>query len=220
MVFPRTRISLSTGVSVNQDKTFFWIYNKDVSLGEFSINVAGEHNALNALCATVVCLELGLSLEMIKKGLLSFTGTKRRMEYIKTTKGGVMIFDDYAHHPTEIKKTLETLRKTYPNKKIVCIFQPHTYSRTKALFEQFSSSFNDVHQIILTKIYASQREAIDPTVSSQLLAQSIAKTGKEVLYIENFQDVIKYVDQKAYGREYIVVTMGAGDIYKIIKEIN
>jgi UDP-N-acetylmuramate--alanine ligase len=207
-------------VNVNQDKTFFWIYNKDISLGEFSINVAGEHNALNALCATAVCLELGLSLEMIKKGLLSFAGTKRRMEYIKTTKGGVMIFDDYAHHPTEIKKTLETLRKTYPNKKIVCIFQPHTYSRTKALFEQFTSSFNDVHQIILTKIYASAREAIDPTVSSQLLAQSITKTGKEVLYIENLQDVIKYVDQKAYNREYVVITMGAGDIYKIIKDIN
>jgi UDP-N-acetylmuramate--alanine ligase len=203
-------------VNVEQEKTFFWVYNKNINLGEFSINVAGEHNALNALSAIVVCIELGLSLESIKKGLLAFRGTKRRMEFIKETKYGALIFDDYAHHPTEIKKSLETLKKIYPNKKVVCIFQPHTYSRTKALFEQFSSSFNDIFELLLMEIYPSQREMPDPSVSSKLLAQSISRIKKEVLYLEKIEDVIKYVDQKAYGRDFVLVTMGAGDVYKVI----
>jgi UDP-N-acetylmuramate--alanine ligase len=199
-------------VNVAEDKTFFWVYTKGTSLGEFSINVAGEHNALNALCAIVVCLELGLSVEKIKKGLSAFKGTKRRFEYIKTLSSGVMLFDDYAHHPTEIKKTLETFRKSFPNKKIVCIFQPHTSSRTKALFEQFISSFNDANTVILTDIYLSQREKPDDTVSSRLLSEAIRKIHKDVLYIENLKDVVKYVDQKEYGKEFVVVTMGAGDV--------
>jgi UDP-N-acetylmuramate--alanine ligase len=206
-------------INVEQEKTFFWVYNHNVNLGEFSINVAGEHNALNALGAIVVCLELGLSFRDIKEGLLSFKGSKRRLEYAKETEYGAMIFDDYAHHPTEIRKTLETLKKAYPNKKIVCIFQPHTYSRTKVLFEQFSSSFNDAFELLLTEIYPSQREMPDLSVSSRMLAQNISKIKKEVFYLEKLDDVVKYVDQKAYGRDFILVTMGAGDVYKIIDYI-
>ena len=218
--FSKTAEFVLTRVNIEQDKTFFWIERNDVSLGEFSINVSGEHNALNALAAIISCTELGLPIEQIKKGLLSFKGTKRRMEYIKTTYQGALVFDDYAHHPTEIRKTLETLRKTYPSKKIVCIFQPHTYSRTKSLFEQFKSSFTDVTELILTKIYSSKRETPDPLVSSEILAQQISTTKNGVIYTENLEDVVKYVVSKAYGREYIIITMGAGDVYKILEEIN
>lgn len=206
-------------VNVEEEKTFFWVYNRGMNLGEFSINVSGEHNALNALASVIVCLELGISVENIKKGLLAFRGTKRRMEYVKTLSSGALLFDDYAHHPTEIKKTLQTLKKIYPNKKIVCIFQPHTYSRTKALFEQFISSFNDSYQLIITKIYSSRRETPDPSVSSKLLAEAISTTGKDVLYLDNFDDVIKYIEQKSPDRTYVVVTMGAGDIYKLSNDL-
>lgn len=202
-------------ITVETEKTFFWVYNKDMNLGEFSINVTGEHNALNALGAIIVCLDLGISLENIKKGLQFFKGSKRRMEFVKETMFGVMVFDDYAHHPTEIKKTLEALKKAYPNKKIVCIFQPHTYSRTKAMFNEFVGSFTDAHEVIIIKIYSSKREIPDESVSSKLLTQSISKIKKNVLYIENLEDVVKYVDQKEFGKDYVLITMGAGDVYKI-----
>jgi UDP-N-acetylmuramate--alanine ligase len=205
-------------VSMEPDRIFFWVHSENAILGEFLLNVTGEHNALNALAAIIVCLELGLSLENIKKGLLGFKGTKRRMEYIGVLSSGAVLYDDYAHHPTEIRKTLETLKKVHMNKKVVCIFQPHTYSRTKSLFEQFINSFNAADEVILVDIFPSARESIDSTVSSKLLADMISRIHKNVICIPELKDVVKYVDQKAFGRDYILVTMGAGNVYEISKE--
>jgi len=206
-------------VSIEPDKIFFWVNSRNAMLGEFLLNVTGEHNALNALAAIITCLELGLSLGDIKKGLLGFKGTKRRLEFIKTLTSGSLLFDDYAHHPTEIRKTLETLKKAYPNKKIACIFQPHTYSRTKSLFEQFINSFGAADAVILVDIFPSARESIDDSVSSRLLGERISRIHKNVIYIPELEDVVKYVDQKAFGRDYILITMGAGDVYEIDKEL-
>jgi UDP-N-acetylmuramate--alanine ligase len=160
-------------------------------------------------------LELGLSLEQIKKGLISFVGTKRRFEYIGKTENGAYIYDDYAHHPTEIKKTLQAFKQKFPKKKIICIFQPHTYSRTKSLFEQFISSFNDADELILTDIYSSLREKVDQSISSKLLAYEISKIRLNVKYIAKLQDVVKYLDQKRFDENFVIVTMGAGDVYTI-----
>jgi UDP-N-acetylmuramate--alanine ligase len=206
-------------VSVSPEKTFFWVHAKNTQLGEFSLNIAGEHNALNALAAIIVCLELGLSLENIKKGLLAFKGTKRRSEFIGKLTSGALMYDDYAHHPTEIKSTLASFKKMYPNKKIVCIFQPHTYSRTKSLFEQFITSFTSANELILTDIFPSLREIADDTVSSKILAESFSKIQKDVLYLSKLEDVIKYLEQKSFNDSYIIITMGAGDVYKIGKEL-
>ncbi len=206
-------------LSIEQDKMFFWVNAKDTSLGEFSINVTGEHNALNALCAITVCLELGLSIEQIKKGLNKFKGTKRRFEFIGDIPTGASLYDDYAHHPTEIKKTLSAFKKAFPKKKIICIFQPHTYSRTKSLFEQFVSSFADADGVILVDIYASLREEVDNSVSSKLLADNISRIHKNVLYIPKLEDVVEYVDQKGFDKDYILITMGAGNIYKIYEDL-
>ena len=206
-------------VSIEPDRIFFWVNTKNTMLGEFLLNVTGEYNALNALAAIVACLELGLSLENIKKGLLGFKGTKRRLEFVGTLESGAMLYDDYAHHPTEIRKTLEALKKAYPNKKIVCIFQPHTYSRTKSLFEQFITSFNAADSVILVDIFPSSRESIDNSISSKLLVGGISRIHKDAIYIPNLEDVVKYVDQKSFGRDHILVTMGAGDIYEIGKEL-
>jgi len=206
-------------VNTAPEKTFFWVHAKDTLLGEFSLNIAGDYNALNALATIVACLELGVSIENIKRGLLSFRGTKRRSEFVGKTASGALVYDDYAHHPTEIKNTLATFRKIYPNKKIVCIFQPHTYSRTKSLFEQFISSFSAVSSLILVDIFPSLREIADNTVSSKLLADNISEIQKEVIYISKLSDVVKYLDQKSFEDNYIIITMGAGDVYKIGKEL-
>src|ERR1035437_571083 len=206
-------------ISVSPEKAFFWVNMKDTSLGEFSLNVSGEHNVLNALATIIVCLELGLSVENIKNGLIAFKGTKRRSESVGKTTSGALVYDDYAHHPTEIKNTLASFGKMFPNKKIVCIFQPHTYSRTKSLFEQFVTSFSLADQLILIDVFPSQREIIDNTVSSKILADNISRTHKDVLYMPKLEDVIKYLDQKNLNDKFIIITMGAGDVYKIGKKI-
>lgn len=202
-------------LSIEQDRMFFWVNAKNTLLGEFILNITGEHNALNALAAIATCLELGLSVERIRAGLMKFYGTKRRFEFVGKLPSGVMLYDDYAHHPTEIRKTLTAFQKSFPNKKIVCIFQPHTYSRTKSLFEQFISSFAVADIVLLVDTYPSLREEVDSSVSSKLLADSISKIHKDVLYTPKAEDVIKYLDQKSFGKDYLIITMGAGDIYKI-----
>lgn len=207
-------------VSMSKEGMFFWVSNKNTNLGEFMLNVTGEHNALNALAATVACLELGISIENIKKGLARFNGTKRRFEFVKQLHSGAMLFDDYAHHPTEIKKTLTAFQKTYPDKKILCIFQPHTYSRTKKLFEQFINSFTQANETILVDIYSSLREKPDPSVSSLLLKERISAKGQKVDYFSNLSDMVEYVADKKYDDKWIILTMGAGDIYKIANDLN
>src|SRR3989344_8388377 len=170
-------------VHIESEKMFFWVNSGNANLGEFMLNVTGEHNALNALAATVVCLELGISLQQIKSALLKFKGSRRRFEYIKNLDSGAIVYDDYAHHPTEIKKTLLAFKKTFPNKKIICIFQPHTYSRTKKLFEQFVYSFSDADELILTDIYPSQREEKDESISSNHLKNKISDFFSKVSYL-------------------------------------
>lgn len=208
-----------TRVRVSESQTFFWVNSQGISLGEFAINVPGEHNALNALAAVIAASETGAPLEGIKKGLAAFKGSKRRFEYVGKLPSGALIYDDYAHHPTEIKQTLRTFRQSFPKANITCIFQPHMYSRTKKLFEQFSRSFTDADTVILTNIFPSQREKKDETVSSEKLAQSVAKTNRKVLFLPNFSDVVEYIDQKDFDRKNVIITMGAGDVYKVSEKL-
>jgi len=185
----------------------------------FSILVAGEHNVFNAAAAVVICLELSIPLTTIQKSLLSFKGTKRRTELLGMTKYGSFVYDDYAHHPTEIKKTLEAIRGKYPDKKIVCIFQPHTYSRTKKMLDQFSTSFLNTDMILVSDIYPSEREKPDPEISSKMLVSEIRKHTKNVKYSKNKTDIIAYLEKMKYNTNYLIVLMGAGDIYEIGEQI-
>ena len=205
-------------VRVSGTQTFFWVNSRGVSLGEFALNIPGEHNALNALGALVVVMEAGLSANKIKRGLAKFRGSKRRFEYLGKFKEA-MVFDDYAHHPTEIEKTLKTFRQSFPKSKIVCIFQPHTYSRTKKLFEQFTRSFTNANLVILTDIFPSLREEKDDSVSSELLANNIGRHHSNVLFLPKLSDVVEYIGQKDWGPGTVLLTMGAGDIYKIWKNL-
>lgn len=202
-------------VHISGEQTFFWVNSRGVGLGEFVIRVAGDHNALNALAAIIAAKESGLSLDKIKKGLLAFRGSKRRLEYIGELESGALVYDDYAHHPTEIKKTLGALRKQYLKKRIICIFQPHTYSRTKKLFEEFMDAFEAVDTVIISDIFASLREEKDDTVSSQKLVSALATHHRSVLYQSTLDDVVQYINKSRFRSDTVIVTMGAGDIYTI-----
>jgi UDP-N-acetylmuramate--alanine ligase len=202
-------------ISFSNSQTFFWIEGRGADLGEFTLNVLGEHNAFNALAAIIACLELGVSVEKIKKGITQFKGSKRRAEFIGNLESGAFLFDDYAHHPAEIKKSLKAFRESFPKSRIICFFQPHTYSRTKKLFDEFLYAFSDASEVVIIDIFASEREAIDPTTSSQNLVQSMAKLHSNVRFLPGLTDVVEYIDQKGYGANSVIITMGAGDIYKI-----
>jgi UDP-N-acetylmuramate--alanine ligase len=204
-------------VTISGDQTFFWVESHGMVLGEFAIKVPGEHNALNALAALIVSLELGISIENIKKGLLAFRGSKRRLEFIGELQSGAKAYDDYAHHPTEIRKTLTTLSKQYPRKKIICVFQPHTYSRTKMLFEEFRRAFDNIDElfVIVTEIYASLRETPDDSVSGKKLVDAISISKKDVHFLPTLDAVVQYINEKQPGIDTIIVTMGAGDVYTI-----
>lgn len=206
-------------VNFSPEKMFFWVKSKKTVLGQFSIGVFGEQNAINALGAIVVCLEIGLSVEQVKKGIAAFKGTKRRSEFIKTLSTGALVYDDYAHHPEEVKKTLQAFRKGFPKHKIVLIFQPHMYSRTKKLFKEFVNSFSDADEIIFTEIFPSFREEIDHNFSSNLLADEVSKFVKKSVYLPNLGDVVKYLSSKSFDKNTVIITMGAGDVYKIGKEL-
>jgi UDP-N-acetylmuramate--alanine ligase len=206
-------------VTVSGEQTFFWVKSRGVPLGEFVLRVVGEHNALNALAAIITGLETGLSIDKIKKGLLAFRGSKRRLEFIGDLRTGAKVYDDYAHHPTEIKTTLAALRTQYPRKKIICIFQPHTYSRTKELFQLFTTAFGSVDLVILTDIFASAREKEDPEVSSKKLAFALGNRHKAVIHLPKLTDVIQYISENKLRSDTILVTMGAGDVYTIHSEL-
>lgn len=204
-----------THVESSPERTFFKVERGGIALGEFSLKVFGEHNALNAVAVVATGFELGLTQEQIKTGLSAFLGTKRRSEYIGELKSGASIYDDYAHHPAEIRETLKAFRKAFPKKRIICIFQPHMYSRTLKLFKEFASAFSDADLVLIPEIFPSFREKPDSNFSSKLLAEEVKKSSKEALYFPNFTDVVKYLASQKIDKNTLVITMGAGDVYKV-----
>lgn len=202
-------------VRISGKQTFFTLFHEEKPLGECVLQVPGDHNALNAAAAIITSLNCGMSFEQITKALYTFTGTRRRFEYIKSLSSGALLFDDYAHHPTEIITTLKALHQAYPDRKIICIFQPHTYSRTKLLFEQFIVSFGAAETVVIANIYSSKREKIDETVSGKLLAERIYAVTNNAIFLPTLPDVVKYLNEKKFDKEYLIISMGAGDIYQI-----
>lgn len=209
-----------SSVHVSGDQTFFHVSAFGTDLGEFRIVLTGEHNALNALGAIIVALEVGLPLEKIKAALTTFTGSKRRLEFRGYLPTGAWVFDDYAHHPTEIKQTLHALRSRFPKEQLICIFQPHTYSRTKRLFEDFVRAFSDCDRVVLTDIFASARESSDPAISSRLLAERLASVIKQVDYLSTLAEVEAFVKENRFRKNTVLVFMGAGDIYTVIDRLS
>ncbi len=200
-----------TRVAFGQERTFFSLEQNGMKLGDFTLKVPGIHNARNAAAAVIACSQLGVPRDKISEGLLLFGGTKRRFEYIGTVNGAKII-DDYAHHPNEIKATLAAAREWYPKQKIIVVFQPHTYSRTKALLHGFSKAFADASMVLLTDIYSSARETSDLGITGKTLVEETAKHHPNVLYAPDFPAVQNILHTQMQAGD-IIVFMGAGDIY-------
>ncbi|MFA7285496.1 MAG: cyanophycin synthetase [Candidatus Paceibacterota bacterium] len=186
------------------------------------LKVPGEHNRKNAAVVLAIIETLGIPLDQAQKSLAQFTGTWRRLEKKGITKEGVIVYDDYAHHPTEVRASLQALKELYPNSRIVVVFQPHLYSRTKALFNDFINCFDQADFVYLLPIYFA-REAKDPSISSTLLAHEISKHKGEVYGFESFSDTLEALKSKfqviSLEKGDIFVTMGAGEAYKIADDL-
>ncbi len=202
----------------NQQATFR-LDNADDQKFEFKLDVPGIYNAHNAIATIITSLHLGLSVEQIQTGLLKFTGTKRRFEKIGEQDSN-LFYDDYAHHPDEIKATLKAARQWFGDKKIITIFQPHTFSRTKALFDQFVDSFTDSDQTIILDIFPSAREPFDDSITSEMLVHAISSSHSHQ-NINYAQDFVRVMDllQLDNLQNTIVITMGAGNVYKLWEKI-
>lgn len=189
----------------------FDVYEKDALLGRLSLKVPGAHNISNSLAAVAAARELEIPFSQIQEGLAAFQGTNRRFE-IKGVIGGVTILDDYAHHPTEIRTTLETV-KNYPHKTTWCVFQPHTYTRTKAFLTEFAEALSLADKVVLAEIYAA-RESNPEGISSRLIQAKLQEMGCEAYYFPTFDEIENFLLEKCIDGD-LLITMGAGDVVKI-----
>ena len=192
-------------------KNTFDVYYKGELFGNFHLNVPGDHNIANALASIAAAHFVGVCPADCQKGLLHFTGTERRFQK-KGEKNGVVVIDDYAHHPTEIKAARAAAKKVQ-HRTTWCVFQPHTYSRTKFLFDAFGEAFTDADEVIIADIYAA-RESDDGTISAAMLADRIAKTGKSARYVGDFNAIRSYLEKNCKAGD-LLLTVGAGDVFKI-----
>ena len=203
-------------ISYGVDGTVYDLYYKGEFVTKVQLIVPGRHNVLNSLGAFAAAKEMGIAVDSILASLKKFGGAKRRFE----TKGkvkGVWVVDDYAHHPTEIGVTLKAARQTKPER-LLCVFQPHRYTRTQLLFDEFCECFKDCDELILTDIYAASEEPI-PGVSSLHLAEGIkAATGQNVQYIGKLTKAEEYLERIVASGD-LVMTIGAGDVFKIGEEL-
>ena len=183
--------------------------------GRFSLAVKGKHNVLNALAAIACAEDIGLSADEIQSGLLSFSGTHRRFEY-KGQMGDVIIVDDYAHHPTEIRATI-AIAKEIPHKDLWVVFQPHTYTRTIAFLEDFADALSGADHVILADIYAA-REKDPGTVSSRDIQDLILQKGTDAYYCSSFEEIEDFIRDRVSGTD-LLITMGAGNIVEVGEDL-
>ncbi|MCP4721347.1 MAG: UDP-N-acetylmuramate--L-alanine ligase [Desulfobacteraceae bacterium] len=224
-ILPRIHVRYTTfGMSAQSDlqardisflggKSKFSVFHMDDELGEIKLNIPGHHNISNALAGIATALELKIPFVTIKKALEEIRGVKRRLE-IKGEKKGIIVMDDYGHHPTEIMATLTAVRESYPDKRLVVLFQPHRYTRTQALFDEFTRSFYQSAVLIVLPIYAASEDPIEG-VDSKSLCEGIQAHGhKDVSFAPDFTQALSMITHKV-DKGDMVLTLGAGDIYTL-----
>ena len=189
----------------------FDVYRNSSFFKTFKLSIPGRHNVYNALACIATCFEYGIDKETMKSALAKYTGAHRRFEYVGEINGAT-VYDDYAHHPAEIKATYEAMKQKSFNRSWV-IFQPHTYSRTKNLLNDFAQSLNGFNNIIVTDIYAA-RESNTYGISSKDLVDQINKIQKHAIYMQDFNEIAKYVRDRVMPND-IVLTIGAGTVTEI-----
>lgn len=194
-------------------KTRFCVYHQGEKLGEVLLNLPGIHNVYNAMASIAVGIEIDIPFDIIKHALEALQGVQRRLEIKGETKG-ITIVDDYGHHPTEIKATLYAVNECWPDRRIVVVFQPHRYTRTKALFDDFTRTFYQSELLLVLPIYSAGEKEIKG-IDSIALYEGIKMYGhKEVIYVEGFKKAVSYLKEILKEGD-VLITMGAGDVWKI-----
>jgi UDP-N-acetylmuramate--alanine ligase len=202
----------ATDILFKGPSSAFSVSYKGKPMGSFWVNVPGLFNVSNALATIAVAREIDMDMTTIRDGLKTYVGVHRRLE-LKGEAGGVAVVDDYGHHPTEIRETLAAARQVWKGRTIV-VFQPHRYTRTKALYDEFLMAFSDADILIVTDIYAASEEPI-PGVTAANLCQGIQSHGhQDVSYIADFDDIVKRLLSIAKASD-VIITQGAGSVYKV-----
>lgn len=184
-------------------------------LGSFSLHIPGKHNIANACAAIIVANHLKIDMKIVRSFLSDFSGTNRRFQ-IKGEKKGIIVIDDYSHHPTEIKYALEGAKKFFKTKKILAVFEPHQYSRTFLLKKEFGYSFGNADLVIVPGIYESRDSEEDKKkINAEDIVEEIKSNGVEALYIHSYDKVAEYIDKNCKKNEWVVLTIGAGSVYKV-----
>ncbi len=194
-------------------KSKFTVFYQGKSLGQIILNLPGEHNVYNALAGIAVGLELGIEFSNIKKALEKVEGVQRRLE-IKGEAKGITVVDDYGHHPTEIKTTLEAMEKSWPNRRKLVIFQPHRYTRTQALFDEFTRSFYQSDLLLVMPIYAASEKPIEGVDSSALCKNIQAHGHKDVRFVQDMNEALMMLKKLAVKGD-VVLTLGAGNVFRV-----
>lgn len=224
-IIPKIRKRFTTyGLSVQADiqakdlkfeglKSLFTIFHLEKELGPVTLNMPGLHNVYNAMASIAVGIELGIEFSVIQDALATLQGVQRRLE-VKGEVQGISVVDDYGHHPTEIKTTLQAIRESWPGRRLIVVFQPHRYTRTKALFEDFSRAFYQSDMLLVLPIY-SAGEPVIPDVEADRLSEAIQRHGhKEVTYRDSFESACTFL-KDALKEGDILLTLGAGDVWKV-----
>ncbi len=190
----------------------FRVVNHTGDLGWFELSVPGLHNVSNSMAAIAVARELEVDLEVIRRALKEFSGVQRRFQ-VKGEAKGILVVDDYGHHPTEVRATLAAAKAAL-GRRVVCVFQPHRYTRTKHLFEEFLTAFNQADRVIIMDIYAAGEQPI-PGVSGQAVYEGIRKYGhKDVAYLGGKDEIVKHLCETLKEGD-LLLTLGAGDVWKL-----
>jgi len=201
----------AANIHAKNGKTYFDLYKENSFISDFSLLMPGNHNVENALAAIIACSAYGLEMQQIKEGLSSYLGVKRRFEFLIRNNNLVMI-DDYAHHPQEIKASIQAVRSLFPDKKLTAVFQPHLYSRTRDFMDDFAQSLSAVDQLILLDIYPAREKPIEG-VSSASLLKRVNLSSK---YLWSKEELIQKIDQLDIE---LLIMMGAGDIDRLLQPV-
>jgi len=213
---------LAADPRLKDGREFFHVFYRGRDWGEFASRLAGEHNVLNALAVIAAARALKVPLKKIRKHLAGFLGAERRSQVLGRYRGALMI-DDYAHHPTEIKATLKALKAAYPKKRLLAVFHPHTFTRTKALFKGFVAGFKDADELIILDIYASARERRGGVSGAQLVRDIGRENGRRgrkqpVRHIPTLKAAAAYL-RRHLGHNDLLVLMGAGDVFRVGEDL-
>ena len=201
----------ATDIRMDKFNSTFTVLKEGEKLGVITLKAPGEHNVKNALAAVATGLELNIDFKLIKEGLEAFQGVYRRFQL--KYKNGVMIIDDYAHHPTEVQATLSAAKNGWPDRRVVAVFQPHLYTRTQELYKEFGLSFFDAEVMVVTDVYPSREKPIEG-VTGKLIAETAEQYGhRNVVYVEDKRQISTRLKEIVKPGD-IIITMGAGDIYR------